>query len=481
MIDRRTFMSSLTSALAALAAAGVRSAERADEVSPLTRRLSTYIAQAAQTPIPDAVTEAAKQHLLDTLAAMISGTRLPPGRTALAWARTQVSAREACIPGSRLVTNVVTAALAGGMLAHADETDDTHPRAVVHLGASTVPAALAMAELHNAGGTAFLRAVALGYDIGSRAELALGGQAFRASGFNMSGYGGTFGAAAAAASLAGFDAEQVRYVLSYAAQQASGISDFARDREHIEKAFLFGGMPARNGVTAAILIASGMTGVADAFSGENNFFVPFGAKTKPEELVRELGTTYEIVDTTIKKWSVGAPAQLPLDVLYDFVKTQNVKAAEVEKVVIRTDAAGAHLVSDREMPDITLQYLAAVMLLDGTVSFDAAHDMQRMREAKVMNMRRRIELVGDESMGNTVATRRASVELKLRDGRELRQLASAVRGSPANPMTRDEVEAKALQLMAPVLGKKRAHDLAAAVWRIERLGSVRALRPLLRG
>ena len=117
------------------------------------------------------MTEAAKQHLLDTLAAMISGTRLPPGRTALAWARTQVSAREACIPGSRLVTNVVTAALAGGMLAHADETDDTHPRAVVHLGASTVPAALAMAQLHNAGGTAFLRAVALGYDIGARLSM----------------------------------------------------------------------------------------------------------------------------------------------------------------------------------------------------------------------------------------------------------------------------------------------------------------------
>ena len=68
----------------------------------------------------------------------------------------------------------------------------------------------------------------------------------------------------------------MRYLLSYTAQQASGISCWMRDEEHIEKAFDFGGMPARNGVAAAAMVAHGFTGVEDVFSGERNFFVAYG-------------------------------------------------------------------------------------------------------------------------------------------------------------------------------------------------------------
>ena len=119
---------------------------------------------------------------------------------------------------------------------------------------------------------------------------------------------------------------QVRHLLSYAAQQASGISCWMRDRDHVEKAFDFGGMPARNGVAAATMVGAGFTGVDDVFAGERNFFVAYGRDPNPEVLVSNLGTTYEIMNTNIKRWSVGSPIQAPLDSLLALILSRSTSA-----------------------------------------------------------------------------------------------------------------------------------------------------------
>ena len=158
--------------------------------------------------------------------------------------------------------------------AHADETDDSHAPSLTHPGCGIVPAALAMAERETArrhrdaarGGARLRR--------GLRLTLSLRRVPFRDVGSLTHSFGPTFGAAAACAALARFNAT-VRHVLSYTAQQTSGISCWMRDPEHVEKAFDFGGMPARNGVTAARWSAHGLSGVEDVFSGERNFFVAY--------------------------------------------------------------------------------------------------------------------------------------------------------------------------------------------------------------
>ena len=86
----------------------------------------------------------------------------------------------------------------------------------------------------------------------------------------------------------------MRWLIDYTAQQSSGIAAWQRDIDHIEKAFVFGGMPARSGVTAALLVTSGWTGVDDVFSGADNFFLANAPQAKPEGLVEELGERYEI-------------------------------------------------------------------------------------------------------------------------------------------------------------------------------------------
>jgi 2-methylcitrate dehydratase PrpD len=444
------------------------------------QRLSAYIAGALKKPLPAAVAEKTRHHLLDTLAAMVSGSRLRPGRMAIAHARALGGATEACVIGSRAITAAANAALANGMLGHADETDDSHARSQTHPGCGVVAAALAMAERERASGKALLRAVALGYDVCCRLTQSLNAMQFRAEGHSTHSFGPTFGAAAAACALAGLDARRVRYLLSYAAQQASGISCWMRDEEHIEKAFDFGGMPARNGVAAAVMVAHGFTGLEDVLSGERNFFVAYGRSPDPEELARELGERYEITDTDIKRWAVGSPIQAPLDSLLELIRTHRVRAEEIERVVVRVAHLGANTTDNREMPDICMQHLCAVMLLDGTVSFKSAHDQARMRHPKVLELRKRIELKGDDALSQAMPRREGIVELKLKDGRELAHHTRAVRGTPENPMARAEVEAKALDLVAPILGRARSAKLCAAVWGMEKIRDVRTLRPLLR-
>jgi 2-methylcitrate dehydratase PrpD len=450
-----------------------------DAISPVMRRLSGYIARASRRALPEAVAERTKHHILDTIAAMVSGSRLLPGRKAISYVKTLGGTKEACVVGSRIITSAANAALANGMCAHADETDDSHAPSVMHPGCGIVPAALAVAEKEGRNGEALLRAVALGYDVATRLTMSLNAFRFREDGLSTHSYGPTFGAATAAGSIAKLDERQARYLLSYAAQQASGISCWMRDEEHIEKAFDFGGMPARNGVTAATMVAQGFSGVEDVFSGERNFFIAHGRPADPEALVRGLGEDYEILRTNIKRWSVGSPIQAPLDSLSILIKEHGVQAEQVEKLTIRVAHRDKNTTDNRDMPDICMQHLCAVMLIDGTVTFKSSHDDKRMLERRVLELRKRIELVGDDALTKTMPARQGIVELTLRDGRSLRHHTTAVRGTAENPMTRAEVDAKSYDLIAPVAGKARARKLCDAVWNLEKLSDVRRLRPLL--
>ena len=119
------------------------------------------------------------------------------------------------------------------------------------------------------------------------------------------------------------------------------------------------------------------------------------------------------------------------------------------------------------------------MLMEGNMTFKLAHDEKRFRQPKVLEFKKRIEVHGDDALTKTMPARQAIVELTLRDGRSLRHHTVAVRGTAENAMTRDEVDAKSYDLIAPISGKARARKLCDTVWKLEGLKDVRKLRPLL--
>ena len=449
-------------------------------VSALTQELSAYISGALKKRLPPEVEEKAKHLVLDTLAAMISGSRLPPGEKAISYVRRLGGPREASVVGADFMTSAVNAALANGMLAHADETDDSHAPSHTHPGCSIVPAALAMCDVHARSGNAMLRAVALGYDVCCRLTMSLDATPAWQKGLSTHGFGGTFGSAAAAGALAGLKAREIPWLLSYAGQQCGGMSCLVRDAEHIEKAFDLGGWPAKNGVTAARMVAHGFTGVDDIFSGERNFFHAHAINAKPGELTRELGSRFEILGTNIKKWCVGSPIQAALDSLAALMQAHGIQGGDAGKVIVRVDERGARIVDNRPMPDINLQHMLALMLVDGKVTFDASHDVSRMTDPQIVAMKKRIQLVPSPELNDARPRRQGIVEVTTRDGRTLTHRTYAVKGTADNPMTRVEVEEKALDLLASVVGARRARTLVETVWKLDTVADMRKLRPLLR-
>jgi 2-methylcitrate dehydratase PrpD len=253
-----------------------------------------------------------------------------------------------------------------------------------------------------------------------------------------------------------------------------------RDPEHIEKAFVFSGMSARNGVTAALMIEDGFTGVEDVFSDRPNYFDVFVDKPKRKELTDELGKRYEVIYTNIKKWSVGSPIQAPLDGLQSIMQEHGVTAENVESVVIQMASERVRTVDNRDMPDINLQHLSACMLLDGTVTFHSSHDYSRMRDPKAKALRGRVTLKGSDMLSRARPGRQAIVEVVRKDGKKFKKRIRAVRGTADNPMTRQEVEDKSVDLIEPILGKARTRKLVRAIWTLEKLKDVRNLQALLK-
>ena len=349
--------------------------------------LVEYMLAARQVPLPAHVVQKGKSHLLDSLAAVVSGSTLKPGKLGLQHAREQGGREECSVLGTNLRTTPIMAAFANGMSGHADETDDSNSQ--LHPGCAMVPAALALAESQNRDGDALLRAVILGYDIGFRFH-----QAFEP---RSTTFGATFGSATAAGTLAALDAMQMRYLISYAAQQASGSRAWVGDDDHIEKAFDYAAMPARNGVTAALLIKSGFTGNRDVLEGDQGIIKTY-APCDPAKILAELGQRFTITSCLIKKYPVGSPMMETVDATLAMLAKQSVNADEISKVVVRIPESGARTVNNRHMPDVNVQFMVAAILIEGKLTFDMAHDYARFQNPRVLALKEKVQLIGDNEM-----------------------------------------------------------------------------------
>jgi 2-methylcitrate dehydratase PrpD len=440
--------------------------------------LSTYMNKARDQPLPAQALEQAKWHILDTIAAMVSGSELPAGRAATAFARAYGGEKVATIVADTVVCGPFEAALVNGTLAHADETDDSWPGGW-HPGAGVVPAALAAGERFGISGSHFVRAVTLGYDVGARMLITIrpGLPNSHKATHAIAGHWGALGAAACAASLT---SQQMRWAMDYTAQQCSGIASWFRDRDHIEKGFVYGGMPARSGVTSAMLVHAGWNGVDDVLSGRDNFLmasVPDG-RVQPDLLVEKLGERYEIVGTNLKRWTVGSPVQAPLDAMEALLKRQPIDPNQVQDVLVRS--APGSVVDNSDPPDINIQFAMALMLIDKTATFRSIHDKPRMQDPAILRLRSKVRLESPAGQGRgSGAGRLPLLEVTLTDGRKLTQDTGPVLGTIDNRMTQEQLAAKCRDLMVPVLGAAQTQRLIDRVLALEQVKDIRELRPLL--
>jgi 2-methylcitrate dehydratase PrpD len=473
--SRRRLLQS-AGAIATLAVSPIRIAAAEADV---TGRLARYMVSARERALPRNVMIECKHRILDTFAAMVSGSRMNPGVMAVKYVKGLGGDEQASVIGASFRTTAVNAALANAMCAHADETDDFEPVTKAHPGSAVVPAALAMAEKEGCSGEEFIRAVALGYDLTCRLLMALGPDLVRGSHRSAEGTSSTFGALGAAASLARLDERGMRFAISYAAQQVSGLWSWVKDEDHVEKAFDFAGMGARNGVTAVSMVQAGLTGVADVLDGTHNLFIALSTDPKPEAMLEGLGNRFYVTETAIKTFSVGYPIQSPLDAILTLRRKFGLTPDNVRSILVKlpTDATG--IVGKSAMPDVNCPHLVAVALVKGAVSFVDSHDQALMHDPKILEQRAKVTVTGEAALMDPAAPRGAIVEVTLTDGRKVDHFTKFPPGTKENPLSTEAVSAKARDLIAPVLGSDKTEKLIQQINKLETIDDIRVLRSLL--
>ncbi len=444
----------------------------------MTAALAAYITGARTAKMPEEHIELGRQHILDTLASIVACRDLEPSKLARKYVAAQGGAPRngATILGTREKATLIDAAFASAMTAHAAEINDFIPSAFVQPGPAIVGSAMAIAETRNLSGDALLRAVIVGYELAGRVPKAVGVDNLRKAGIANHGVGPVFGAAAASASLMGIPENRIGDLLTYCAQQASGSWQWLMDVEHIEKAFVFAGMGARNGLQAALMVEAGFRGVRDSFDNPEGWLRAgaFAAgDAKPAYLTEKLGERTELKETAFKRYPVGGPTQPAIHGMYELLP--KIDRASVSEV--RVEMPGRwQAFRDAAMPALNLRYTLSLMLIDGKLDFVSAQSLERMaNDTQVRAMMERITIAHDpaqEAAAGQPRTESARLIVTQASGQKHEIYVPYVVGFPSHPMSREEVEGKALGLMSPRLGATRTKQLIERVRSIESMSSV---------
>jgi 2-methylcitrate dehydratase PrpD len=456
----------------------------ASQLNPpdITGYLAKYISESQSVDVPDEPRELAKRHILDTFISMVISAPLKPACMAREFALFNGGqADTAHLLTTEHTTTLLDAIFANAITAHAAEINDFCPSAFVQPGPPVVSTVFGIGETMGASGEEMLRAVLTGYEIACRMPKALGIANLQTAGLSSHGVGPTFGSAAAGASLLNIPEDLIGYVLAYCVQQASGSFNWLRDAEHIEKAFLFAGMPARNGASAALMVHKGFTGVKDPFRGTpswllSSIFVGLESDMDLNKLINNLGTDFQISLVGYKRYPVGGPVQPSIEGLLQLIK--KIDRRSIVTVDIKMPG-NANAFRDAHMPALSLPYLAAVILEDGDLTFEMAQSEDRMATESIREKMSCVTVIHDPTQDRVPRVESAIVEVALKSGKRERIFIEHVLGFPDRPMSGQDVEDKARSLATPVLGEKQTEKLIKACWNLEKLPDIRAIRPLL--
>ena len=445
-------------------------------MSFVVERFADWAVTYRSQPMSPEVLRHAKRAVIDLLAAMVPGAVVAP-----ATLYEKALAEEIGRGGARLLdgrrATVRAAAFINGTAAHTVEVDDIFRDGIYHPGAPTIPAALALAQAKGVSGEAFLRAVVIGYEISTRIGAAMGRAHYRY--WHNTGTIGSFGAAAAAAEILQLDAKRFAHALATVATFAAGLQQAFRMDSHSKPQHA--GHAAEAGVTAALGAAEGVMGSLDVIEGEAGFGRAMSDAPDWDKGLATLGDDFHITRMTFKNHACCGHTFAAIDGALALQARMQVAAREIERIRVGSYRA-AREVSGVEHPvtpaeaRFSLKYVVANALRHGSVRL-AAFGPERMNDAETRALMERIELVIDPALDAAFPKQRAArVSIRTRDGRTEEFLQPTRIGDPDAPLSDAQLEAKFLELAAPVLGEAEAKAMLARLWSLETLRDLQLRR-----
>lgn len=431
-------------------------------------RLAQWSAALEPGQIPAEVVAAAKLHLLDAVGTGLAALALDQLGAARAVAAEMGGETEATALGLPRRVGAGPAALCNGSLMHALDFDDTHELALVHSSAVVAATVLAVGEAVGASGEEAIAAAVAGYEISSRVGLASPG-GFHLRGFHPTSVCGVFAAAAAAARLRGLDAERTANALGIAGSQASGLMEFLADGSQTKP--LHAGWAAFAGIVAAALAAHGATGPTSVLEGRFGLLASHLGEFDAGGLAAELGSRWETTQIAFKAY----PSCHCTHAVLDAVAELGLGAGEVEEIValVPGDVAVGLVLEPAERKrrpatpydaKFSLPYCIGALLVRGELGLDS-FTAEAIEDERILELAGRVgyEVVEFEGGSDVSGGIRATVGGREREARVL-----SPRGTPANPMSEEEVHAKFRRNASLALPAEEAERLLETLAGLER-------------
>jgi 2-methylcitrate dehydratase PrpD len=452
-----------------------------------TRKIADFVSQLTYDQIPADVRERLKLLMLDSLGCALYGARLEWCRILQDTFGKLDATQTTSVWGTAQKLSSPNAALINGTQVQGFELDDVHRVGVLHVGAVTLPALIAVAESHaSLTGREFLAAAVAGYEIGPRVGRCMG-QEHIGQGWHSGATLGVFSAAAGAARGLGLDADKTVHALGIAGTQSAGLMA-AQYGAMVKR--MHAGRSSQSGLYGALLAQAGFTGIIDVFEAPyGGFCTTFSRSTDRfnlDELSAGLGRQWETMGIALKFYSCVGSNHTTLDAIRDMRKTRPFGLDELDRIVVHGSQVTVDHVGWPYKPEgltsaqLNLPFCVATLLIEGDVFVDqfkeeAVHDRARMELSK------QVQVVHDPAITAEGAKMRhkVRVEIHLRDGTVMSEMRESPRGSEHSFAPAEDIVEKFRKLARTVLPPKQQDALIEAVLGLEQLKDSKELIRLL--
>ena len=446
--------------------------------SDVTTTLARFASSLAYDAIPERVRERAKDLLLDALACALAGYRGEDTEKVLRFARALGASQESSVIGGAALS-LAGATLFNGFLITAVSMCDVYRPTATHFQPVIVSPALAIAERDATSGRDTLVALVAGFETAARIAVGVDYAQFRQRGWHGPGTIGPFGAAAAVGRLRGFDAETMATAFGLAGSQAAGT--FAAWGTPSVKFHQVRG--AVSGLMAALLAEQAFTAPREFLTArDGGFYATYCGGSPLAAATAALGEHWELEQIALRPTPTSAASQGIVTALCALLQRERLDASRTQRLRVHVSPSCFEAYNNRReyrgkwQASASLHYTAAALLHDGELWLDQ-FEPDRYDDPKLKRFAHEcVDLLADAGL----SAEQAIVEAELCDGSRVRATCNASKGTPENPLTRAEIEAKLRRAARDRLGDSTAERIIETVARIERLGSVRSLMDQLR-
>ncbi|MFZ9161465.1 MAG: MmgE/PrpD family protein [Burkholderiaceae bacterium] len=457
----------------------------------LTDYVAGFVCETSLKDVPADVMELGKKSMLDGIGLAISGSVAKSGELVRQHLKSLgIPTGSATVFGSNIKTAPRFAAFANGVGIHADDYDDTQLAVakdrvyglLTHPTAPALPSAIAKGEALNASGADVFLAYQLGVEVECKISEAINPRHYQ-TGFHSTATCGTFASASAAGKLMGLNKETMLRALSIAGSQSAGLRE---NFGTMTKPF-HAGRSSESGIVAAEFAQIGWTAAPTILEAPRGFFSAAGGGYDPKAIDGVLGKpwTFASPGVSIKPHPSGSLTHPGMTEMLRLIKEHGIKADQVVSVKVGTNhnmpnALIHHRPTNELQAKFSMEFCMAILLLEGRAGLSEFTDEVVMRP-DVQAMIKKVDFgVDPEAEAAGFHKMTTIITITLTDGRVIRGSADFGRGSPAMPMTYDEVADKFRENCEfAKFSSQKANQVVEMIRGIEKVGSIRELTALL--